>query len=103
MKRLGSKLGALWSASTAPVRGSMAMTPPWSESANTETTNFCRSRSMFVYSGGAPSGLRSCRAPASRTTRPRASTSTNRVPSLPRNSVSYCFSSPPFPICWPDL
>ena len=103
MNRLGSNDGALCSASTSPVFGSSATTAPCSESPNSSTTNFCRSRSMFVYSGGAASGCRSCRAPASRTTRPRASTSTKRTPSRPRSRLSYCFSSPSFPTCWPAL
>ena len=46
--RFPSQLGALYSASTAPVFGSSATTPPCSESPKTLAATRWRSMSMFV-------------------------------------------------------
>ena len=101
MKSLGSKTGALWRARTAPVFGSIATAPPCMVESKRVAVNRWRSRSMLVRNSGPDSGSRSGRAPACLTTRPLASTSTKRDPSMPWITASYCFSRPAFPICWP--
>jgi len=81
---LGSKLGTEYIARTSPFRGSIAMTAPRYAAGNCSRAYRCSSRSRLSRMVSPGRASEPGNTPISRTSRPRASTSSNRRPSIPR-------------------
>ena len=101
--RFGSKLGALYSASTPPVFGSIAIAPPCSESPNNDA-DVALQVEIDVRVERRP-GLRRqilARAGFAHDAAARVHLDEAHAFAAAQRS-SYCFSSPLFPTCWPGL